>query len=213
LDARFIVLEGVEGSGKSTQVRLLAGALARAGQEVVTTFEPGATEAGREIRQTLLGRPIALTPLAEMFLFCADRAQHVHELIRPALEAGKVVISDRYELSTVVYQGYAGEVGVERAEQLNDLATGGLHPDVTVIMDLDPAAGLRRARASEAPDRMERKTLEFHQRVREGFLRWAERHPDASLVVDATQAPEEIHRRILARLGLGSARPRREEQA
>lgn len=213
LDARFIVLEGVEGSGKSTQVRLLADALARAGEVVVTTFEPGATAAGREIRHTLLSVPIALTALAEMLLFCADRAQHVHEVIRPALEAGKVVVSDRYELSTVVYQGYAGEVGVERAEQLNDLATGGLHPDLTVVMDLDPAAGLRRAGALEAPDRMERKALEFHQRVREGFLWWADRHPAAALVVDATEAPEEVHRRILARLGLDSAGPGSEEQA
>jgi len=202
---RFVVFEGVEGSGKSTQVQMLAATLAARGEDVVTTFEPGATKSGAVIRELLLDMPLSLTPMTEMFLFCADRTQHVHEVVRPALDAGKTVLSDRYELSTVVYQGYASAVGVDLAERLNDLATGGLHPDLTVVLDLDPAVGLNRNGAHERRDQIERRTLEFHQRVRRGFLWWAERHPETCLVLDALQPPEVLHEQVLQRLGLGGA--------
>ncbi|MCD6351810.1 MAG: dTMP kinase [Armatimonadetes bacterium] len=202
LRQRFIVFEGVEGSGKSTQMALLAEALSSRGLEVVTTFEPGATPAGRRIREVLLGRGVPLTPLAEMMLFCADRAQHVHEVVRPALEAGKVVLSDRYEVSTIAYQGYAGGVGVEVAQAMNEVATGGLHADLTLVLDLDPREGLRRKGHPQTWDRMETKAIDFHDRVREGFLRWAERHPEESLVLDATWPAERLHRRVLEHLGL-----------
>ncbi|MCX7598777.1 MAG: dTMP kinase, partial [Armatimonadetes bacterium] len=197
---RFIVIEGGEGSGKSTQVQLLGEALRRLGEEVVLTFEPGDTPAGKAIRNVLLDTPAGLTGVTELFLFCADRAQHVAEVIRPALAAGKVVVSDRYEVSTWVYQGYAGGIGVEEVERLNELATGGLHADLTIILDIDPVAGLartgrlsererkqarrRRAVVPQAAlphlisDRLEARELEYHRLVRDGYLAWAQAHPD-----------------------------------
>jgi dTMP kinase len=202
LHASFIVFEGVEGSGKSTQLHLLAEALRERGHLVVATCEPGGTAAGKEIRRILLDRPFSLTSLTELLLFCADRAQHVHEVIRPALQAGKIVLCDRYELSSVVYQGYAGCVAMEMVEKLNEIATGGLHPDLTVLLDIDPIIGLQRNGRVCAADRIERKTIEFHQRVREGYLLWAEKNPGLCLVADATQPPEVIHRQVLGRLGL-----------
>lgn len=222
---RFIVIEGGEGSGKSTQVQLLGEALRRLGEEVLLTFEPGDTPAGRAIRNVLLDTPAGLTALTELFLFCADRAQHVAEVIRPALAAGKIVISDRYEVSTWVYQGYAGGVGVEEVERLNEVATGGLHADLTIILDIDPVSGLartgrlserertqvrrRRAIAKQAAlphlisDRLEARDLEYHRLVREGYLAWAQAHRQASAVFDATLPPEELHRRILDRVLAG----------
>lgn len=219
---RFIAVEGGEGSGKSTQVRLLGEALQRLGEEVVLTFEPGDTTAGRAIRNILLDMPAGLSGMTELFLFCADRAQHVAEVIRPALAAGKVVISDRYEVSSWVYQGYAGGIGVEQVERINELATGGLHADLTIILDIDPAAGLARtgrlsereraqaqkrrtiARQAALPhlisDRLEARELEYHRKVREGYLAWAQAHEDVSAVFDATLPPEELHRRILDRV-------------
>jgi len=219
---RFIVVEGGEGSGKSTQARLLGEALEKLGEEVLLTFEPGDTAAGKAIRTMLLDVPARLTTLTEVFLFCADRAQHVSEVIRPALAAGKIVISDRYETSTWVYQGYAGGVGVEEVEKLNEVATGGLHADLTIILDLDPIVGLARAgRLSEREqararkgkgiarqaalphlisDRLEARELEYHRLVREGYLAWAQAHADVSAVFDATLAPEELHRHILERV-------------
>ncbi len=199
---RFIVFEGVEGSGKTTQVNMLAEALRSRGLTVVVTHEPGGTPAGEAIRDVLLAHRVDMSPLCELFLFCASRTQHVRDVIAPALRRGQVVISDRYELSSVVYQGYAGDVGVPLAEQLNNIATGGLHPDLTVILDIDPEEGLRRNRANSSADRIEAKDLDFHRRVREGYLVWAASHPRASLVIDATLPPEEIHRQVLRRLGL-----------
>ncbi len=195
--ARFIVFEGVEGSGKTTQARLLAAALERAGEDVVLTREPGGTVAGERLREVLLGTQLDLTPLTEMLIFCAARAQHVSEVIRPALHAGKVVISDRFELSTIVYQGYAGGIGMEVACRVNEIATGGLHPDVTIILDLDPKRGLERNRRDADPDRMEKKTARFHALVREGYLLWAREHPDNCLLLDATQPVDVIHQQVL----------------
>lgn len=228
---RFIAFEGVDGSGKSTQVRLLADRLRALGLPVVTTREPGATSAGRRIRKAILKSRVPMSPLAELFAFCADRAEHVAQIIRPALDAGGIVITDRYELSTWAYQGVAGGLGPDLVERMNDVATGGLHADITIVLDLDPAAGLARNRA-KAPDldpdamlarnrtmtldlaadlarnrrdgtsRMESRNLAFHQRVREAYLAWAADHPDACLVIDASEPAEAVHRRIASALGL-----------
>lgn len=197
---RFIVFDGVEGCGKSTQARLLAEALNGRGERVVQTLEPGGTAIGEAIRALLLNPAFGeMHELTEAFLFCADRAQHVLEVVRPALEAGKTVISDRFASSTMVYQGYAGGLGAEAVEILTWYATRGLQPDLLVILDLDPAAGLRRKRG-DAADRIERKSLEFHERVRAGFRVYAETLGGRAVVLDADRPAEVIAAEVLSLL-------------
>ncbi len=158
---RFIVLDGVEGCGKSTQARLLAKALTQRGCDVVTTHEPGGTPAGERIREVLLDPALSMAALTEVLLFCASRAQHVAKVIRPALEDGKVVVCDRFSASTAAYQGYAGDLGFATFQKLDELATGGLHPDMTIILDLDPQVGIQRRLAETGKvDRIERKPVE-----------------------------------------------------
>jgi dTMP kinase len=194
---RFIVFDGVEGCGKSTQARLLGEALEQQGQRVVLTLEPGGTAVGEAIRHCLLNPAFEeMHELTEAFLFCADRAQHVLEVIRPALEAGSVVISDRYASSTIVYQGLAGGVGAETVEGLNHAATHGLQPDLLIVLDLDPLVGLRRKRG-EMADRIERKSLDFHRRVRNGFIAYVESLGPRAIVLDADRDPAAIVRDVL----------------
>lgn len=197
LNRRFIVFDGVEGCGKSTQARLLAETLGKLGERVELTLEPGGTAVGQAIRGCLLDPNFGdMHELTEVFLFCADRAQHVLEVISPALEAGKIVISDRYAASTIVYQGYAGGVDTETIEVLNQYATRGLQPDLLVILDLDPSEGLRRKRGDTA-DRIESKSLEFHQRVRKGFQQYACSRSERSVVLDADRPAEVIAAEVL----------------
>ena len=199
----FLVLDGVEGCGKSTQLRLLAEHLRSLGRDVVVTLEPGGTPVGQRVRELLLDpRYPEMTPLTEVLLFCASRAQHCHEVIRPALAAGKIVVCDRFASSTVVYQGYAGEVDPETIRRINDAATGGLEPDLLIILDLPPEAGLRRkfGDAAASGDRIEEKSLDFHRRVREGFLEYARHNGPFATVVDASADPAAVHRAILAHL-------------
>ena len=192
LTRRFIVFDGVEGCGKSTQARLLAEALREAGEQVVLTLEPGGTPVGQAVRQCLLDPAYPeMHELTEAFLFCADRAQHVLEVVRPALDRGQIVISDRYSSSTMVYQGYAGGLGPDAVEALNALATGGLQPDLLIVLDLDPLEGMRRKRGDVA-DRIEQKSEEYHQRVREGFVRYAESLGDRAVVLAADEAAEVV---------------------
>jgi dTMP kinase len=196
--ARFIVLDGVEGCGKSTQARLLAEALQQQGVKVVLTHEPGGTAVGEAVRGLLLDPAFAdMHELTETFLFCAARAQHLLEVIRPALESGKAVICDRFASSTYVYQGYAGGVGPEAVTALNDLATGGLQPDLLIVLDLDPSVG-RRRKQSDATDRIEQKPLDFHQAVRDGFLDYAARLGGRAVVLDADLDATVLSERILA---------------
>jgi dTMP kinase len=198
LSRRFIVFDGVEGCGKSTQARLLGEALAVRGERVVETLEPGGTAIGEAIRHLLLNPEFGeMHELTEAFLFCADRAQHVLEVVRPALEAGKVVISDRYASSTMVYQGFAGGLGAEAVEVLTWYATKGLQPDLLIVLDMDPAEGVRRKRGDLA-DRIEQKSLEFHQRVREGFVQYAEHLGGRALVLDGDRPAEVIAADVLA---------------
>ena len=194
---RFIVFDGVEGCGKSTQSRLLAEALAAQGANVVQTLEPGGTAIGEAIRACLLNPSFSeMHELTEAFLFCADRAQHVLEVVRPALESGKVVISDRYASSTMVYQGFAGGLGAEAVEVLTWYATKGLQPDLLIILDIDPGEGLRRKRG-DAADRIEQKSLEFHERVRDGFRQYAEHLGSRAIVLDADRPAEVIAAEVL----------------
>ena len=187
----LIAFEGGEGSGKSTQAARLAEWLTERGVAVTTTHEPGATDFGVRIRQILLDSPDgSLTPRAEALLFAADRAHHVDTVIRPALDRGDVVITDRYVDSSLAYQGAGRALAVDDIRRLSRWATGGLRPDLTVLLDIDPEFGLERARAAgHGHDRVERESLEFHQRVREGFRALADAAPDQYLVVDAGGHP------------------------
>jgi dTMP kinase len=197
---RFIAFDGVEGCGKSTQARLLAEALERRGLPVTLTREPGGTPVGARIRELLLDRQHhEMTPLTEVLLFCADRAQHVAEVIRPALAAGQIVVSDRFASSTAAYQAYAGGIGFEAFDQINAAATGGLLPDLTIILDADPAIGFSRKFGGDnnLGDRIERKSLEFHMKVREGFLQYTVRLGERCVVLDAAQSPAEVHCRVM----------------
>ena len=194
----FVVFEGGEGAGKSTQVQRLAAVIAERGHEVVVTREPGATPVGRRIRQLLLDPETSLSPRAEALLYAADRAQHVATVVRPALERGAIVISDRYVDSSLAYQGAGRSLDVEQVARLSRWATDGLVPDVTLLLDLDPAVGL--ARATGSPDRIEQESLEFHRAVRKGFLDLAVAAPDRYLVVSAILTPDEVYDALVARV-------------
>ena len=199
----FISFEGVEGSGKSTQVVLLAEALRKHGYEVLTTREPGGTEIGQTLRRILLTP--TQTPLAmrtELLLMLADRAQHVQEVIVPGLREGKIVISDRFVDSTTAYQGHGRGIDSDLLLRLNTFACGGLLPALTLLLDVPVSEGLRRAnqrRGSENHvDHFEAESVAFHERVREGFLSVARTDPQRVCVIDGQQSPEAVHAVVLA---------------
>ena len=184
--ARFIVLEGIDGSGKSSQIAPLADALRAAGRRVVTCRDPGATAAGDAIRSILLHRQeITLSPTAEMLLYMAARAQLVAEVIVPALNRGDWVISDRFLPANIVYQGYAGGLDPDSIRQVGEVATGGLEPDLVLLLDIDPAAALSRI---ERPlDKLENRGADHRSRLRDGYRQEAARRPDRWVVIDAAQ--------------------------
>jgi len=206
----FVVFEGGEGAGKSTQVALLADALRARGREVLVTREPGATEIGARIRRLLLESRVdpdsaigaaALTPRAEALLYAADRAHHVASVVRPALTRGQIVISDRYVDSSLAYQGAGRTLPVDEVSWLSAWATGGLKPDLVVLLDVDPTVGLDRVSGrTDAPDAMESESTAFHERVRYGFLDLAAADPARYLVLDAAKPPDEINAVVLARV-------------
>jgi dTMP kinase len=188
----FITLEGGEGVGKTTQQALLALQLRQAGYPCLCTREPGGTALGRALREILLhGDP--LTPLAELFLYAADRAEHVQKCILPALAAGQVVVCDRFTDSTLAYQGYGRGLDLQQVRQLNHLATGGLQPHLTLWLDLPPEVGLAR---SGLADRLEQERLEFHRRVHQGFQALAAAEPQRIVRIDAEGSPLEVAARI-----------------
>jgi dTMP kinase len=199
----FVAFEGGEGVGKSTQITRAATWLRELGHGVVETREPGGTPLGTELRRLLLDPDGQVTARAEALLYAADRAQHVETVVRPALDAGRVVLTDRYIDSTLAYQG-AGR-GLDDTRLVIDWATGGLLPDLTVLLDLDPTVGLRRAGARARPDRLEAASLAFHQAVRDGFLALAAQAPERYAVLDAAADPDAVaaavRQSIAARLG------------
>ncbi len=210
LTGTFIVFEGGDGSGKSTQIRLLRSAVERAGHLAVVTREPGGTRLGEAVRQLLLTPTTEdMDERTEALLYAAARSQHVREVIVPALQRGSVVLCDRFIDSSIVYQGAARGLGEERIADLNRWATGGLEPDLIILLDVDPAAGLARASKATGPDRLEAAGLEFHRMVRSAYRRRAAIDPDRYLVVDTTQPVEDVHARIRGRvsdlLGLPAA--------
>jgi len=196
MSGTVISLDGVDGGGKSTQIRLLRSWLDAQGYETIELRDPGGTQLGEALREILLHRQeIPLSMTAEMLLYMASRAQLVSEVIRPALAAGRIVIADRFLLANVVYQGSAGGLPVEQIWQVGQVATGGLLPDLTIVLDLAPEQALGRLQA--APDRLESRGLEYMRAVREGFISECQRLP-AAVIVDAAQSIEQIHQEIVA---------------
>ncbi len=196
----FITFEGMEGCGKTTQIQKLSSFFFKQDQETLCTREPGGSGLGCELRQILLHpKNSDLSPMSELFLYLADRAQHVHSVIKPALEQNRIVISDRFADSTIVYQGYGRGLDTEMLLRLNNEAVHGLWPDLTFLLDIEPEAGLERAKKRDIisnkhhlEGRFEMEKLEFHKRVREGYLDWAAKHPARFVVLDASPAPNEI---------------------
>ncbi len=190
----FISLDGLDGCGKSTQCRLLADYLRDKGRSVTTCVDPGGTAVGAQLREILLHQRSTLAAECEALLFMASRAQLVHDVIRPALQAEHVVISDRYLLANVVYQGHAGGLDPEQLWQVGKLSTGGFDPDLTLVLDLpiEKAA----ARRTGPADRVESRGPEYHERVRRGFLLEAERHRERMCVIDADQPPTVVFQAI-----------------
>jgi len=198
----FVTFEGIEGSGKSTHLGHLARHLRTAGHAVVETREPGGTRAGAAVRELLLGgEGIPLAPLTELLLYCADRAQHVAELIRPAVAAGRIVLCDRFSDSTIAYQGYGRGLDLPALRAMDARARDGLMPDLTFLLDCPVDVGLARARQrSVAGDRFEHEAVEFHERVRAGFLALAAAEPTRFRVLDATAPVGDVRRRVVAEM-------------
>ena len=191
----FITFEGVEGAGKTTQVQRLATVL---GPNVVLTREPGGTTISERIRDIFLTSD-GMSVMTELLLIAAARAQHVDERIRPALAANQIVICDRFIDATVAYQGYRGGIDIELIHQLNRVATGGLTPDITFILDLPPEIGLQRQQRGELDrDRLDKEPLELHRKVREGYLYAAKTDPHRVKLIDATQSRDAVHAALLA---------------
>ncbi|NLI75929.1 MAG: dTMP kinase [Candidatus Riflebacteria bacterium] len=196
----FLTFEGPEGSGKSTQIRRLRDHLVAAGRSVLLTREPGGTPFGDKIRALLLdpgGGP--LEPATEACLMLAQRAEHLRQVIRPALSAGTVVLCDRYADSSLAYQGYARGLGADLIRELHERTLGDFLPDLTVLFDIDPAQGLERARhgGKKSFDRMESEAVAFHQKVRNGYLDLAGREPHRFLVIDAAVPPDRVFSALL----------------
>ena len=198
----FISFEGIDGVGKSTQIRMAEAYLREQGREVITTFEPGGTDLGHEIRGLLLHRKGDVAPRSEALLYAADRAHHVATKVRPALAEGKVVISDRYLDSSVAYQGAGRNLSASEVRGISMWAVDGLLPDVTFLLDLDAnVARARRELTGQEPDRLEREKIDFFEAVRAEFLKLADAEPNRFVVVDANQTPTEIFGVIQAKLG------------
>ena len=196
----FITLEGIEGSGKTSQMERLERFLEDRGAECVSTRQPGGTRIGENIRSILLDPSnSALVPMSELLLYMADRAQHIFELIKPSLKAGKTVICDRYFDATLVYQGFARELNLELIKQLHQLLFDDLKPDITLLLDLSPQVGLARAweqlnsgQRAGHESRFEAEAVVFHEKVRAGYLELARLEPDRIRIIDAAQTPDRV---------------------
>ncbi len=190
---RFFAFEGGEGTGKTTQLRILADALAGRGYEVVVTYEPGDSPVGAQLRRLLLDPATVVTAQTEALLYAADRAEHVAHVVMPALTRGAIVLTDRYIDSSIAYQGFGRGLDVEEVIRTSRWATGGLLPHLTLVLDLPAEDGLRRARGrSGRADRLEAEAIDFHERVRAGFLQLAKAEPGRYGVIDASGAPDQV---------------------
>lgn len=193
----FISFEGIEGSGKSTQAKLLADYIRGKGHNVLTTEEPGGTKIGLKIRALLLAPENNMDSLTELLLYNSSRAQHVREVIYPALIRNTIVITDRFLDSTIAYQGYARGIDLAIINSLNEIVAPDLRPFVTFLLDLDVEKGLTRNKGAKKEDRLELETIEFHERVRKGYLQIAEEEPDRIKVIDASASIEKVNKKII----------------
>ncbi len=192
---KFITFEGTEGCGKTTQAKMIAEYLRQVGREVVMVREPGGTAVGEKIREILLDTSLGdIAPITEALLFAADRAQQIRDIVRPALQAGNMVVADRYVDSSLAYQGVGRGCGLEAVKNLNDWATGELEPDLTIMLDLPLEEGLKRAGEFER-DRIERESLEFHRNVRHAYNMMEKLH-SRFVLVDARGNPGAVHKRV-----------------
>jgi dTMP kinase len=193
----FLSFEGIEGSGKSTQTKLLADYLRDRGHKVINTVEPGGTDIGIKIRKLLLAPGNKMDPLTELLLYYSSRAQLVREVIYPAILKDMVVVTDRFTDSTVAYQGYARGIDLAIIDSLNEIVVPDLKPYLTFLLDLDVEEGLRRNRNAQKEDRFELETIEFHNRVRNGFFQIAKAEPERIRIIDASRSTEDISREIV----------------
>ena len=194
----FISFEGIEGTGKTIQSRLLYEYLVKNGYNVILTEEPGGTRIGLKIRNVLLSvENKEITPVTELLLYNASRAQHLKELILPALNEGGIVITDRFSDSTVAYQGYGRGIDLKLIDSLERMVTEGLKPDITLLLDLDVETGLLRNKGINKTDRLELEDIEFHKRVMDGYRQIAAREPERIKLIDGSGSIEEIQRKII----------------
>ena len=196
----FITFEGPDGCGKTTQMKLLAEYLEKNGKEVVLTREPGGKGLGEKVREILLNYNGEVSDRCESFLFLADRAQNIDIIVNPAVKQGKIVLCDRHIDSTVAYQGYGRGLDIERINMLNTLATNGKKPDLTFVFDVDIETSMQRI--GKEKDRMESAGIEFHNRVRQGYLKLAKQEPKRIKVIDATKSIEEIHKEVVGYIAI-----------
>lgn len=196
--SRFIVFEGGEGAGKTTVIDAVEKALAAKGVAAVRTREPGSTALGEKIRDLLLqgSSSLPICNKAELLLFLAARAQNLEEVIKPALARGGSVLCDRFNASTIAYQGWARGLGYDDVSRLCSYVSGDVQPDLTFFLDLDPAVGLARAAKVSASDRIESEKIEFHRKVREGFLKVAKEHPSTFCIIDAQRSAHEVFEQV-----------------
>lgn len=207
MKGKFITFEGIDGSGKSTQLRLVERYLTDAGHNVVTTLEPGGTPLGRQLRSVFLETKDTISPRAELLLFAADRAQHVEHLIKPSLAAGKIVISDRYADATAAYQGAGRGFDADTIAQVIEIATGGLKPDLTLFFDITVETALERMNVRHTSgteaNRMDGETAEFYERVRNAYLAIADREPERVCIVGSEGSIDEIFEKAIAIVDAG----------
>jgi dTMP kinase len=207
MNGKFIVFEGVEGCGKTSQIQRIQEWLHSLNISTIVTREPGGTELGLHLRQLLLeSGATAIADRTELFLYAADRSQHIDRVIKPALAEGKVVLCDRYTDSTIAYQGWGRGISLDTIEQINVLATNGLQSDVTILLDINPEVSFNRILAKRKLDRMEQADLTFHHRVRQGFLSLAEKFPERIVVINGDREMDKVTadiQQLLTGLGIG----------
>lgn len=197
----FVSFEGIEGSGKTTQARLLYDYLKRKGLDPLLTEEPGGTDIGREIREILLSpKHYIMHPITELLLYNASRCQLINETITPAIQSGRIVITDRFSDSTYAYQGWGRGIEINTIDQIDRISTKGIRPDITFLIDIDVETGLSRNRKAKKADRIELEEIEFHKKVRKGYLEIAYIQPERIKIIDGSMSIEDIHQQVIAKM-------------